>query len=325
MFKSTQQIQQDYQSAIASYQNSAVPVSPSATPLMPVQALVRQSLPAPRVFIPSYNNSLNRVLDDTTIMRLAPSVFAREAWQETSEHYRFLPTISVVNALRDDGYSVVKAQQSRSRIEGKGDFTKHILRLRHRDFMNVANVGEEVPEIVLVNSHDRTSAYKIMLGIFRLACSNGMMVESEKIDSLSIRHTGNRNLLDSVIDVTAEVVRETPKVMEQIHRFKSLMLSNDEQRAFAVSALELSDSTIKIDPSRLLSIRRYADKGQADGTNSIWKTSNIIQENLIRGGVRGINSKGRFMRTRELKCVAKDININKALWKLTEELAKIKG
>src|ERR1017187_3108767 len=141
------------------------------------------------------------VLEDQDIRRTAPSVFANEAWQETSPSYRFLPTITVVNALRDSGYNVVKATQSRCRIEGKVDFTKHMLRLRHSTHMNPLNVGEEVPEIVLVNSHDRSSSFKFMLGIFRLVCSNGMVVASQKIESLSVRHTGSNNLLNEVIDV----------------------------------------------------------------------------------------------------------------------------
>ena len=63
-------------------------------------------------------------LEDHDIRQEAPSVFADQPWSETSENYRFLPTISVINAMRDSGFNVVKATQSRCRIEGKGDFTK---------------------------------------------------------------------------------------------------------------------------------------------------------------------------------------------------------
>jgi len=264
------------------------------------------------------------VLEDQDIRRTAPSIFANQPWQENSQSYRFLPTISVVNALRDYGYNVVKATQSRCRIEGKGEFTKHMLRLRHSTLINPLNVGDEVPEIVLVNSHDRTSAFKLMLGIFRLVCSNGMVVASQKIESLSVRHTGSDNLLNEVIDVTAEIINEAPKVIEQINRFKSIPLTPDEQKAFAAGARELMTTSINIEPSRLLNVRRYNDYGNADGSRDIWKTFNVIQENMIRGGVRGVNAKNRLMRTREVKSVQGDININKALWTLMDELARLK-
>ena len=232
------------------------------------------------------NAKLNTVLDDATIRRMAPSVFATEPYQTVSSKYRFLPTIEVVNAFRDSGYNVVSATQSRSRIIGKGDFTKHMLRLRHKDYMQVANVGDEVPELVLVNSHDRSSIYNLMLGIYRLACSNGMMVASGKIDSLSVRHSGSKDLLQEVIDVSAEVIKEAPKALRQINRFKNIPLSPAEQLAFATGARELMGSNIDVEPIKLLGFRRYADKPATDGTATLWQTTNVVQENLIRGGVR---------------------------------------
>ena len=263
-------------------------------------------------------------LEDQDIRQIAPSIFANQPWSETSQNYRFLPTISVVNAMRDSGFNVVKATQSRCRIEGKGDFTKHMIRMRHSSNMYSLNIGDEVPEIVLVNSHDRSSAFKLMLGIFRLVCSNGMVVASQKIESLSVRHSGSDNLLNEVIDISAEIVKEAPKAFEQINRFKSISLSPDEQIAFAKGAKELITTSIDVKPEKLLSIRRYNDFPNKDGSRDAWKTFNVIQENIIRGGVRGTNAKNRTMRTRAVTSVQNDININKALWVLAEELGRLK-
>jgi hypothetical protein len=66
------------------------------------------------------------------------------------------------------------AEQSRTRIPGKGDFTLHMVRFRHAEHLSPLAVGAEVPELVLVNSHDGASAYKFMAGVFRLVCSNGV-------------------------------------------------------------------------------------------------------------------------------------------------------
>jgi hypothetical protein len=52
---------------------------------------------------------------------------------------------------------------------------------------------EEVPEIVLVDSHDRSSAYRVFSGVFRLVCENGMIVQSSDFGSFSIRHSGSRD------------------------------------------------------------------------------------------------------------------------------------
>jgi hypothetical protein len=163
-----------------------------------------------------------------------------------------------------------------------------------------------------------------MLGIFRLVCSNGMVVASEKIESLSVRHTGSNNLLNEVIDVTAEIINEAPKAIEQINRFKSIPLSPDEQLAFASGARELMTTSINLEPVSLLRVRRYNDYPSKDGSRDIWKTTNVIQENMIRGGIRGVNANNRQMRTRGVKSVQGDININQALWTLTEHLARLK-
>lgn len=312
MIKTRDQIQQEYQSAVTRFQTKTTATPIPARPL-PIRSLVNPTYsPAPRY---------TRVYQDDDIKRLAPSVFAAHPWEETSSNYRFLPTINIVNAFRDMGYSVTQAMQSRTRIEGKREFVKHIVRLRHADYIGTAlNVGDEVPELVLINAHSGASAYKLMLGFFRLVCSNGMIVASSTIDSLSVRHTGRSDLLRDVIDVSSRVIQEAPKAIAQIATFKGITLTPDDQLAMAKAALELQASSLKTEPQRLLSTRRYDDKG-----TSLWQTANVIQENLIKGGVYGQSESGQFRRSREVKSIDSNISINRAVWRLAEEMAKLKG
>ena len=102
----------------------------------------------------------------------APSAFATKPSAAMSEKYRFFETSPVVEALMHEGFVVVRAQQSRSRIEGKQDCTKHLLRFRHASMADSA-VSSTVPELVLVNSHDGSSAYHLSLGLYRIICTNG--------------------------------------------------------------------------------------------------------------------------------------------------------
>ena len=106
---------------------------------------------------------------------LTPSVFATTPWEGMSPSYRFIPTEEVLDLLEDQGFRITAARQSRTRIPGKADFTRHMLRLRHESFTGTEG---EVPEVVLFNSHDRSSAYKLYTGILRFACENGMVVQS---------------------------------------------------------------------------------------------------------------------------------------------------
>ena len=113
-----------------------------------------------------------RTMSVDQIRVAAPSVFAQRPYDAMSERYRFFPTVHVVEGLMQQGFLPVRAQQSRTRIEGKGEYTKHLLRFRHVSMADSA-VASTVPEIVLINSHDGSSAYHLSLGLYRIICTNG--------------------------------------------------------------------------------------------------------------------------------------------------------
>jgi hypothetical protein len=256
-----------------------------------------------------------QALSTDRLYQVAPSVFAQEPWSEVSEKYQFIPTSSVVERLAQEGFVPVKAFQSRSRIPGKKEFTKHLLRFRQEKYLD-AGRDQEVPEIVLVNSHDRSSGFKLDAGVFRVVCTNGLVVSSSNFDKISVRHSGN--VLDDVIEGTYRIIEEFPRVIEQIETWKRVMLKPQEQVAFAKAALQLSESTIEVRPEQLLVPRRYQD--QADDLFTVF---NKAQEHLVMGGIRGVSQTGRRIRTREVASVDGNVKLNKALWTLADEMAKL--
>jgi hypothetical protein len=212
-----------------------------------------------------------------------------------SDRYRMVPTIGVVDMLRDRGFLPVRAEQSRTRIPGKGDFTRHLVRFRHADHFGPLTVGAEIPEVVLVNSHDGTSAYRFMAGIFRLVCSNGMVVQSADRGSISVRHSGAADLRERVIDATFQIMDEAPRTLEKIGAWKQVELSTPQRAGFAAAALELKDSRT-VTPAQLLAPRRAEDRA-----SDLWTTASVVQEHLIRGGDRGRSESGRRSTTRPVK------------------------
>ena len=263
------------------------------------------------------------VLDNEQLRRKAPSVFALEPWQAQSDKYKFIPTIEVVNALRDAGFHPVSANQSNSRIEGKKEFTKHMLRFRST--FNQLQVNDVIPEIVLINSHDGTSSYQMTLGLFRCVCSNQMVVSDSQLESIRVRHSGSNNLCQDVIDISGKIIADAPKAIETTNRWNQLLLTKEEQTAFAVSAKEVYQSTLDVSPERLLAPRRYSDIDKGTELRSLWKTFNAVQENVIRGRIYGRNTAGRLMRTRSVTSVDRDVKLNKALWVLAEKMAELKA
>jgi hypothetical protein len=258
----------------------------------------------------------DRPLSDDQIIRAAPSVFAESAHESRSKRYTYIPTIEVINGLRKEGFQPFMACQARTRTEGKEAFTKHMLRFRHQGQIN----GEEANEIILVNSHDGTSSYQMLAGCFRFVCHNGLIC-GETLEDFRVRHSGN--IVGNVIEGAYRALDEFEQVDRSKDVMKQIELKPEHQQAFARAALQLRydpQENVPIEPGQLNQARRSEDRG-AD----LWHTFNRVQENLIRGGLRGHNANGGRMTTREVKGVSENVKLNRALWTLAEEMAKLAG
>ena len=256
----------------------------------------------------------NIPLDNSQLFRIAPSIFANEAHESRSSRYTYIPTIDVLDGLKKEGFQPFFVAQSRSRIEGKSEFTKHMLRLRQ--------VGEieksEANEIILINSHDGTSSYQMMAGCFRFVCQNGM-VTGDIVEDIRVRHKGN--IVHNVIDAAYTIVDDFETVTESIDGMKSTLLLPEEQEIFAEAALSLKydENEAPITPNQLLSTRRIADRNP-----DLWSNFNRVQENIIRGGLRGRTANGNRTTTREVKSIDNNVKLNKALWILADGMRQLK-
>jgi hypothetical protein len=265
----------------------------------------------------------NEPLTNDELMYAAPSIFAAQPWDKMSARYTFIPTIQIVDKMRAEGFQPVAAMQSRTRIEGKQEFTKHLIRfrdVRNGNMPAIRTLGEVFPELVLTNSHDGASAYKLDAGLFRLVCLNGMVVSEGNVSQINVRHTGSA---DGIIEASYQIVEEFPKVLESVERFSQLRLNAPQQTAFANAALSLryDENEAPITAAQVVRPRRTAD---TDPT--LWNTFNVVQENLVDGGWRGRNPEtARRLRTRAVTGISENTRLNKALWTLTEEMRKLAG
>ena len=164
--------------------------------------------------------------------------------------------------------------------------------------------------------------------IFRIVCSNGLVVAESTVGSLAVPHKGN--IVDRVIEGSFEIIDNSRKALEATKVWGQLQLTNGEQAAFAEAAHELrfadSEGEINtpIQAPQLLRARRSDDSG-----NDLWRTFNRVQENVIKGGLHGIGrdaeNRVRRVTTREVKGIDQDVKLNRALWVLTEKMAELKG
>lgn len=108
----------------------------------------------------------DRPLTNDELASVVPSVFSEEKHGSRSDRYTYIPTIQLLDSLRKEGFQPFFACQTRVRDEARKGHTKHMLRLRRENQIT----GSEVPEIILLNSHDGSSSYQMLPGIFRFVC-----------------------------------------------------------------------------------------------------------------------------------------------------------
>lgn len=92
----------------------------------------------------------DRPLTHEELMRHVPSVFSEDKHKSRSDRYTYIPTITLLDNLQREGFRPFFACQTRVRDESKREHTKHMLRLRREGQIT----GKQVPEIILLNSHD---------------------------------------------------------------------------------------------------------------------------------------------------------------------------
>lgn len=256
-------------------------------------------------------------LSDDQIRAVAPSIFAREAHDSRSARYAYIPTIEVLRRLQKEGFSPFMVCQSRARDEGKREHTKHMIRMRHASQIT----GAEANEIILINSHDGTSSYQMLAGVFRFVCSNGMVCGSTMND-LRVRHNGD--VIDGVIDGAFRVVEEFALVDEQKEAMKSLTLDQGEQAVFARAALAIKYDD-PLAPAPVTEHQLLRAERTEDLSGDLWTTFNRVQEHLLGGGLRGRGASGRRITTREVRSIDQNIRINRALWILAEGMRELKA
>lgn len=237
-----------------------------------------------------------------------------------SDVYSYIPTTRVIDTLAKQGWQPVNAQEVKAR--NNPGFQKHLIRFRQEN----TSYNEEIPEIVLTNSHDGKASFQLMAGIFRCVCSNGLIVADSMFAAHRILHKGYTD--EAVINAAYDVIEHTPKVINRISDFKAIPLTKDEQVAFVESALP-----IKYDEERLkdlqgvFSIDRFIKPQRKEDVNSnLWNTYNLIQEKFIKGG-RYLNNPRSYRPEKARGCnnITENVRINKALWMLTEKMAELKG
>jgi len=171
-------------------------------------------------------------ISDEELQCLAPSIFASQPIEGVSNRYSFLPTSSILKGMRENGWVPVRAEQQSVRTEARRGFQKHLIRFARAEYLETWKKNQVRPEVVLLNSHDKSSAYQLHCGLFRLVCSNGLVVADATFQRISIKHSGFNP--DSVIEASFKVLRAVPDIMKKVQLFQDRILTDDNMQTTGI-------------------------------------------------------------------------------------------
>ena len=287
----------------------------------------------------------HEALNDEEIKYLCPVAFKNRMVKSEvkklglSKHYSFVPTTKVVNDLRAMGWECVDAKQVKARKESTNGYQKHMVTFEHPDY-KIDQVKEveledgttetqiepttEYPQLLLTNSHDGSNSFMLSAGIFRLVCSNGLVIKSEDYGSARLVHKGYS--FEAVQDMVNDFVATIDETLTKITAMKQVELDNKQQIEFAKQAALLrftsksyNEDNIAdvVDIDDLLNVERKEDKG-----NGLWEVYNRVQESLVQGKYNyaadgGMSVEGaKTRKARPIKNFKQNIDVNKKLSEL---------
>ncbi|EAS9198736.1 DUF945 domain-containing protein [Salmonella enterica subsp. enterica serovar Newport] len=252
----------------------------------------------------------DRPLTHEELMQYTPSVFGEDKHTSRSEKYSYIPTITLLENLRREGFEPFFACQSRVRDPGRRDYTKHMLRLRRAGQIT----GQQVPEIIILNSHGGESSFQLLPGVFRSVCTNSLVCR-QSFGEIRVPHRGD--IVGKVIEGAYEVLGVFDRVEEKREAMQSLLLPPPAQQALAKAALtyRFGEEHQPVTTAQVLTPRRREDYGQ-----DLWTVWNTLQENLLKGGLPGRTVQGKRTHTRAVNGIDGDIRLNRALWVMAEQM-----
>jgi hypothetical protein len=242
-----------------------------------------------------------------------PQHLNREVFEKRTAKYDLFESDTIIQNLRRMDFVVRDAITQKNRRGSNGGtqaMTRHLYRLcRTSDFGK-----QEMPELVLVNSHNGACSLRVYQGFFRLICENGMICGGH--EALRIRHMGHT--MEEVLDRIRDVAERFGDTYGKIDSMKSRILTNDEIMDFA-------ERSNKIRPSmNLRAIGRASDLVNPirpeDNGNDLWSVFNRVQEHTMKGGLELAydGTEKRLRRTRPIRNIAQNIEANRGLWEIAE-------
>ena len=245
---------------------------------------------------------------------------------DVSDRYVHANTMTVVEDLAKLGWFPVQAKQCRNKKNSSGIRSFHMIAFQNPDvkITKTLDDGEKIvdtyPRIILTNSHDGFNSFKFMLGLFRLVCSNGLVVCDNQMVDMAIRHINYD--FEELRKVVASAIEKVPEIVNTMNEMRNVILTDEQKTALAKEVVKLrkgveddKDFVVEAEVVEdILTPVRKEDKG-----SDLWTIFNICQEKMIKGGFGLRTSRNRLRRQRGITSIKKDMEFNQRLWKTASQ------
>ena len=125
-----------------------------------------------------------RALSKEELKSLAPQVFNHQVNSKLTDKYVHIPTNTIVEDMEALGWVPYEVKTVRSRTKNAAT-KKHLIQFFNPEIVinNEEGKADMYPSLLLINSHDGSTAVRFEMGVFRLVCENGLVIKS-KVGSL---------------------------------------------------------------------------------------------------------------------------------------------
>lgn len=245
-----------------------------------------------------------------------PSLFASKPAEHVSKDYKFVSTERAIEILAEANWHPVQIKAPKFRTQDRLETGRHCVVFRNFDIEPSREVGHVFPSIRLLNSHDWSSRFELLGGLFRMVCSNGLFVAAQA-SQISIRHD---RVFEDISTFVGGMVEFTGRVMDRVNTWDGYYLNDEQTMRFAqrAAALRFGDAADASVAQQIAMPLRSDDQA-----NTLWNVFNRAQEHLMRGGFRAPNMTrmGRTRRARAIGNLEVERRLNESLWSLAEEFA----
>ena len=275
----------------------------------------------------SNNELATSFLTNDDLRRICPmALHTTPTNPDVSDRYVHANTMTVVEDLAKLGWFPVQAKQCRNKKNSSGIRSFHMIAFQNPDVKitktldNGDKIVDTYPRIILTNSHDGFNSFKFMLGLFRLVCSNGLVVCDNQMVDMAIRHINYD--FEELRKVVASAIEKVPEIVNTMNEMRNVILTDEQKTALAKEVVKLrkgveddKDFVVEAEVVEdILTPVRKEDKG-----SDLWTIFNICQEKMIKGGFGLRTSRNRLRRQRGITSIKKDMEFNQRLWKTASQ------